>query len=258
MLASSSSATAPPTPDPTDLEPLAIALGHRFRDGRLLLTAVTHRSFLNEMGAADATDNERLEFLGDAFVDLAAAEHLYRRLPEAQEGVLTALRAALVCKATLARFARQLGLGHYLRLGRGEAAGGGRDRPTILGDTFEAVVGALYLDGGAEAARDLVLRFLEPEAESVLAEQTFQDAKSAFQEQIQQRWHVTPYYATVAEEGPQHERVFVVEVRVGQEVWGVGTGRSKAEAARWAARVALERIEVGAVPQADPATDRHA
>jgi ribonuclease-3 len=243
MPASFSGSIANPTAEPANLSDLSAVLGHRFRDERLLLAAVTHRSFVNESGGAGVVDNERLEYLGDAFVDLVTAEFLYRSLPEAQEGVLTALRAALVCQATLARFARQLGLGRYLRLGRGEAAGGGRDRAAVLGDAFEAVVGAVYLDGGSAIARDLLMRFLEPEAEAVLAEQSLRDTKSVFQEEVQRRWRVTPQYVTVAEDGPPHERRFVVEVRVNGAVWGTGTGRSKALAARRAAAVALGDLD---------------
>lgn len=167
---------------------LEIRLGLVFKDRRLLLGALTHGSYRNEFGGVDLPDNERLEYLGDAVVDFLAAGLLFRRLPEAREGELTALRAALVCEASLARFARQLDLGASLRLGRGEAASGGRERSTLLCDAFESVIGALYLDSGLAAAAPVVEGLLSPALDLVLAERGGQDVKSSFQELAQRRW----------------------------------------------------------------------
>jgi len=224
------------------LAPLEAALDVTFADPRLLLAAVTHRSYLNETVAPDSEDNERLEFLGDALIDVVAGDFLYRLLPAAREGDLTALRASLVCEPVLARFARELGLGVFLRLGRGEAASGGRDRPSVLCDAFEAVVGAMYLDRGFRDVQRFLLGFFEPELEAVRAADGMKDAKSRFQELAQSLWQRTPHYETASESGPDHEKRFVVEVKVGDEVWGAGEGPSKAIAARRAAGAALERL----------------
>jgi ribonuclease-3 len=232
----------PESPAAAPLEGLEAVLGARFADRALLRSAVTHRSFLNEAEGDGAEDNERLEFLGDAFLDLVTAEHLYRTLPEAREGTLTTLRSQLVCRPTLARFAAAIDLGRYLRLGRGEASGGGRARPTVMGNAFEALIGALLLDQGPAVTRTVVLRFVEPELAALLSAHELQDAKSRFQEQAQRLWQLTPRYTTVGEEGPGHDRTFVVQVAVGAEPWGTGRGPSKAVAARRAAAEALDRL----------------
>ncbi len=225
-----------------ELARLEAAIGVSFQDRWLLLAAVTHRSYLNEVQAPDTPDNERLEFLGDAFLDFVAGDYLYHRLPDAREGTLTAVRSSLVRQETLARFARELELGGFLRLSRGEAASGGRARPGILCDAFEALVGALFVDQGPAIGRAFVLRFLAPEAEAVLRGQRLQDAKSQFQELAQSRWQVTPHYQTLAETGPDHARTFVVQVCVGEAAWGAGEGRSKSEAAQRAALAAVDRL----------------
>lgn len=237
--------------DAVSLDQLEAAVGVSFRDRWLLMTALTHRSYLNEAAVPDTPDYERLEFLGDAFLDFVAGEFLYHHLAEAREGTLTAVRSSLVRQETLARFAATLELGRYLRLGRGEAAGAGRERPAVLCDAFEALVGALYVDQGLQAGREFVLRFLEPEAEAILRAERLQDAKSHFQELAQGRWQVTPHYETLAESGPDHERRFLVQVCVGTVAWGIGEGRSKSEAEQRAALAAVERIGL----QADEAAD---
>jgi ribonuclease III len=225
------------------LEELEAIAGVSFRDRPLLVTALTHRSYLNEVDEPGGSDNERLEFLGDALMDFVAGDFLFRRMPDATEGTLTALRSALVCEAATARYARELDLGRYLRLGRGEAVSGGRDRVALLGDTYEALVGAVLLDQGLEAARQFVLRFIQPELEAVMAGQRGRDSRGRFQELAQDRWQVTPHYATIAERGPDHAKRFRVQVSVGDDVWGIGEGHSKASAARRAASAALARIE---------------
>lgn len=226
------------------LAALERAIGHAFRDGALLEQALTHRSYLNETVEA-LHDNERLEFLGDAVIGFVAGEHLYRALPEEPEGVLTALRAALVREETLASFAAALDLGAGLWLGRGEEATGGRERSTVLCDAFEALVGAVYLDGGLAPAAALVEARIAPELERVLVDRRHHDARSVFQERVQATHQQTPHYETVDVEGPDHERRFTVEARVGERTAGRGSGRSKAEAARRAALDALARMELG-------------
>ena len=225
-----------------DLEALESRLGIRFEDRSLLLRALTHRSYLNENPDLALEDNQRLEFLGDAVLDFLTAEWLYHRFPEFQEGRLTSLRAALVRTATLARFARQLDLGAHLRLGRGEEESGGRRRRANLCDAFEALIGALYLDQGLEAVRAFLEPLIEPETEHILAAELDRDPKSRFQEWSQGVLGITPSYRTVAERGPDHAKVFTVEVRVGRKVYGRGEGPSKQAAAQEAARNALAKI----------------
>jgi ribonuclease-3 len=226
-----------------DLDALQSDLGLRFKDPLLLRSAFTHRSYLNEVESDEASDNERLEFLGDALVDFVAAEYLYREHSEADEGLLTRLRSALVCEPTLAGFARQLDLGSLLRMGRGEEANGGRRRDAVLCDAFEALVGAVFLDRGFEASERLVLRFIVPELEIVLARRRLKDAKSRFQELAQQRWRITPDYRISDVSGPDHAKTFVVEARLDGEILGRGRGASKAAAAQIAAEAALQEIE---------------
>jgi ribonuclease-3 len=232
--------------EPADLAELEAALGIRFADRALLRTAVTHRSYLNEVVDPTVADNERLEFLGDALVDFVAGDYLYRSLPDAREGELTALRAALVSAPALASFAARINLGRYLRLGRGEAASGGRERAAILGDAFEAVVGAVFLDRGLDETERLLMTFFGPELAAVRDSRRLKDAKSRLQELAQGRWQRTPHYETVDESGPDHDKRFVVRVLIGDEPWGTGEGRSKAVAARRAARMALDKVHDGA------------
>ena len=216
-----------------------------FANPALLRQALTHRSYRNEhqseteADGAPVQDNERLEYVGDAVVDLVSALYLYERFPEVSEGELTSLRSALVKSATLAGYARILGLPNLVRLSRGEERAGGRERNTILGDVFEAVVGALFLDQGWEAARSLVLGLLFPEAERVYREQRDLDAKSVFQEFAQGNWHKTPSYRLIETRGPEHAKTFVVAVEVGGEEWGRGEGSSLHQAQQNAAKRAL-------------------
>lgn len=224
-----------------DLDALEHALGVHFRDRSLLFQALVHRSYLNENPESRLDSNERLEFLGDAVLDALAAEYVFRRYPEKGEGEMTLLRSALVRTDTLARFARELGLGPFLVLGRGEEMDGGRERPSILAGAFEALIGAIYLDAGLEAARWFVGRFLEAEAERWQGRQPL-DFKSALQIEAQGRYNRTPEYRTVASWGPDHARTFRVEVRVGDRVLGVGEGPSKHAAQQEAARLALEAL----------------
>jgi ribonuclease-3 len=215
--------------------------GLSFRNDSFLRRALTHRSYLNEH-LEETEDNERLEFLGDAVLDFLIAAMLYHRFPEMQEGPLTRLRSSLVRAEQLAAFARQIGLGPHIRLGKGEDEAGGRDRDVLLGDTFEAILGGLYLDSGLEAVKEFVERLFLPAAIGIVHEQKDIDAKSRFQEWAQAELNFTPQYVTVSAEGPDHDKTFVVEVRVNDQTYGVGTGRSKQSAAREAALEALKKV----------------
>lgn len=227
----------------TELTDLEQALGLIFQDKSLLQRALTHRSYLNEHPESCFEDNERLEFLGDAVLDFLTASYLYHRFPELPEGSLTSLRSALVRRETLARFARAFDLGRYLLLGHGEEESGGRSRPALLCAAFEALVGAVYLDQGLEAVQRMLEPLIVPEIADILRRRGDRDAKSLLQELAQGWLHATPYYRTVAENGPDHAKEFTVQVMIGGQVYGQGTGFSKQQAAQSAAQAALERLE---------------
>lgn len=224
------------------IEKLQTAMGMQFNDRSLLMRALTHRSYLNENPDFVLEDNQRLEFLGDAILDFVTAAWLYQHFPEFQEGRLTSLRAALVRTPALAKFARQVGLGDHLLLGKGEEDSGGRDREANLCDAFEALIGALYLDSGLPEVERFLTPLLQDETEHVLAAELDRDPKSLFQEWSQAERGITPRYRTIQATGPDHARTFVVAVFVGDELYGEGPGSSKQAAARAAAQVALERI----------------
>ena len=220
-----------------DVPALEVALGHAFRSPELAEVALRHASFSHE--TEGLPDNERLEFLGDAVLGLVVAESLYRDHPEWSEGALTRARAALVNGPNLARCARELGLGALVRLGRTEQRSGGRDKDRILANCFEAVLGAVYLDGGIEPAVALARRALGPAGAHGEAPR---DPKTAFQEWAHARFRTTPSYRTARDSGIEDDDArFTVEVQIGAETWGAGTGRSKRLAERLAAEQALER-----------------
>jgi ribonuclease-3 len=221
-------------------------LGVRFADLSLLQRALTHRSYINEHPEHTLEDNERLEFLGDAVLDFVTGAWLYHRFPEMDEGRLTRLRAGLVRTETLAEFAEQFGLGQALLLGRGEDESGGRTRRKNLCGTFEAVVGALYLDKGMDAAQQFVEPLLSLALDRLM-QSSDKDAKSRFQEWSQATFGQTPVYKTVASRGPDHAKEFVVAVIVGSNEVGRGAGNSKQAAAQIAAQRALEAVEVGEI-----------
>lgn len=216
-------------------------LGLPVRNLSLVRRALTHRSYINEHPEA-LEDNERLEFLGDAVLDFMVGAWLYNRFPEMREGELTRLRSALVCTETLADFARKISLGAAIRLGRGEGRGGGRGRQALLCGAFESIIGAVYLDSGMTAVREFMEPKLFPAVNRILASQNDKDTKSRLQEMVQARGYGTPRYLTVSSSGPEHEKVFEVEVEINGKVYGIGRGRSKQEAAKIAARVALDHI----------------
>ena len=220
---------------------LAQRLQLAFTDYLLLSRALTHRSYLNEHVEA-IEDNERLEFLGDAVLDFLVGAWLYNRFPEMAEGALTRLRSALVRTEQLAEFAQQIDLGNAMLLGRGEAESGGRERPALLCATFEALVGALYLNVGLEAVIEFMEPLLESVADQILISGQIQDPKSKLQEWTQGRGFGAPKYITVDERGPDHAKTFDVEVWVGDRVYGQGSGNSKQSAAKAAARQALKAL----------------
>jgi ribonuclease III len=231
-------AELPTQDDP--LAPLEVTLGYTFSQRALLVDALTHRSYLNEAGRSGVISNERLEFLGDAVLALVSADLVYRERPTEPEGQLTQLRVALVRTTTLADFARDLRLGNYLRLGRSEAGLGGRDRESVIAAAFEAVLGAIYLDGGPAAAQRFLDPLLRPALARATAQESIKDAKSRLQELAQGQLGVTPRYRLVSAEGPSHDRRFVAEVLVGAHVAAQGMGRSKQQAEQEAAAHALQ------------------
>ena len=212
-------------------------LGYKFKDQNLLKTALTHSSYSNEVKNGSVC-NERLEFLGDSVLSLITSDYLYKNQPSMSEGELSKFRASLVCESTLCRFAAGIGLGNSLILGKGEHNTGGRDRPSILADAFEAVIAAIYLDGGMKAAGDFVVKFIGPEAAKAKSTQ-INDFKTALQEIIQQNPEESVSYVLVSESGPDHDKRFFVEVRLNSNCIGKGSGRSKKDAEQQAAKQAL-------------------
>lgn len=211
-----------------------------FKNLELLEEAFTHRSYLNEHKSA-SSHNERLEFLGDAVLELSSTQFLFNRFPQSPEGDLTAYRAALVNTYSLADTAEVLGINDMLLLSRGEARDRGRARQIILANAFEALIGALYLDQGFEVADTFLNKHLYPKIDSILEKRAYQDAKSRFQEIAQEKKGITPNYKTISEEGPDHDRVFTVAVCLKDEEIARGTGKSKQEAEQSAAQAGLDK-----------------
>ncbi|NTU82533.1 MAG: ribonuclease III [Chloroflexales bacterium] len=220
-------------------------IGIPFNDERLLQSAFVHRSFIHEHPERipGLTANERLEFLGDAVLNFIAASWLYTRYPDRSEGDLTALRAALVKTSTLASFARGLDFGAHIRISRGEDTPTARNRAPLLADVFEAVIGAVYLDQGLDAAWAFITPFLERQIEAVFSGTAEIDYRTRLQEQAQARFNQTPTYRTLEVRGPDHQREFTMEVLVGERSLGIGRGPSKQSAAQSAAKAALTQID---------------
>ncbi len=213
-------------------------IGITFQNKDLIYEALSHSSYANEK-KKQRRSNERLEFLGDSVLSIVVSQYLFENYPDLPEGELTKIRAALVCEKSLHGFARQISLGEFLLLGKGEANTGGRQRPSILADAFEAVIAAIYLDAGLETARAYILRFIPqnlPENRSML----FGDYKTALQEVIQKNPEEKVEYLLIHESGPDHSKTFTVEVCLNSNVIGRGTGKSKKEAEQMAAKEALE------------------
>ena len=221
------------------MEKLEQRLGYTFRDRALLEKALTHSSYANENRGRGLESNERLEFLGDSVLGMVTADFLFRTKPNLPEGDLTRTRAALVCEGSLVLVARELGLGRCLKLGRGEDAGGGRERPSIQADAVEAVIAAIYLDGGIGSARKLIQRFILDRGDVVAVSR---DHKTALQELVQRESGQVLEYRLLGATGPDHAKVFRVEVDLNGEAVGAGEGRSKKEAEQNAARAAIEKL----------------
>ena len=216
-------------------------IAYRFQDKMLLEKALTHSSYCREHGVESRDSNERLEFLGDAFFDAVISEELYQRLEKVDEGKLTKTRALIVCEKSLASVALRLGVGNFLNLGKGEEHSGGRKRESILADALEAIVAAIYLDGGFEAMRQFVAREFASAIEDALEGKLFADYKTQVQEVLQKRGKNTKIrYVTDREEGPDHDKTFYVHLVCDGETMGRGSGKTKKEAEQNAARETLE------------------
>lgn len=227
------------------LEHAQQAIGYRFRQPRLLDEALTHKSHVNEVREKDQKHNERLEFLGDAVLTLVMSEYLAASFPNSTEGELSKLKARLVSEASLAKAARRLALGHLLKLGRGEELTQGREKPSLLANVLEAILAAVYLDGGLEAARKFVLLAFAQEFKELQdfgGPSILEDYKTRLQEWCQKQYDTLPQYVTVRETGPDHQKIFEVQLLIRGEVRGAGVGRSKKEAEQMAAKQALVQV----------------
>lgn len=221
------------------IEAFEKVIGYSFKDKELIKTALTHSSYANEN--KQRRNNERLEFLGDSVLGFVTAEYLFAEYKSRPEGELTKLRAAVVCEKSLFKFAEKISLGDFIYMGKGEENTGGRNRPSIVSDAFEAVIAAMYLDGGIEVVKGYILSFI---SEAVKREASFKDNKSLFQEIIQRNKGSIISYEEIGESGPDHEKIFTFVVKVNGEIVGTGEGRSKKEAEQAAAGDALEKIGV--------------
>lgn len=228
--------------DQVNFEGVEKRIGIEFKNKELLQKALTHRSYLNENKDYNLPHNERLEFLGDAVLELLVTEYLFEKYPEEQEGILTSVRSAAVRTETLAEQSRRLGYGEYLLMSHGEEMTGGRDRDYILANTFEAMLGAIYLDQGMEVCRE----FLEREHYSIIVNiiegKAYIDNKSKLQELAQEQYKFTPYYELVGEQGPDHDKEFTMAVKIGEKEYGRGKGKNKQTAEQEAADVAFQKI----------------
>lgn len=223
-----------------NLNNLQEVIGYIFKNEDLLKTCLTHRSSLNEPEVKES--NERLEFLGDAVLELIVTNFLFHQRPTDAEGLLTAARSAIVRTESLSKIAKSINLGDYLKMSRGEAASGGRENTSILEDAFESLTGAIYEDGGFEQAKTFVYKTLIPFAEEVLSRGELKDAKSKLQEKIQAKGLFSPVYQVISQVGPDHSKIFTVSVLVDSKELGQGSGKSKQEAEQAAAQKALDLI----------------
>lgn len=224
-----------------DLTALEAKINYRFRNRRLLKQAMIHSSYANEHRMEELSDNERLEFLGDAVLELISSEFLFRHYPDMPEGDLTKLRASIVCEPTLALCTRELELGKHLFLGKGEERTGGRDRDSIVSDAMEALIGAIYLDGGFANAKEFVQKFIMTDIEK---KKLFYDSKTILQEIVQKDYKGEEIsYQLIEEKGPDHDKTFVVDALVGQKEQGRGIGRTKKAAEQEAAYHAIINLK---------------
>ncbi len=225
----------------TALDHLQQMLPYSFRDDSLLDTALTHRSYVNENPSELRRDNERLEFLGDAVLELCISDLLMKNFPDYQEGPLSQLRAAIVNEQPLAEMAKSFGLGDYLLLGKGEEASGGRSKPSLLANTFEALIAAIYLDGGFEEAAALIRRLFTPLIEE--GYRTYRDYKTTVQQISQHAFKETPRYTLLQEYGPDHDKTFEIQLSIADRIQTTGTGKNKKEAEQRAAEQAIRILE---------------
>jgi len=225
-----------------DFVTFARAIGVSFNNPNLLIEALMHRSYLNEHREYTGSHNERLEFLGDAVLELAATDFLFKKFPAKPEGELTAYRAALVNTVSLAESAQLLGISEYLLLSKGEAKDTGRARDVILADAFEAIIGAVYLDQGYATTESFIAKNIFNKIDKVIADRSYQDAKSRFQELAQEKKGITPAYETLSEIGPDHDKRFTVGVFIGASEIARGVGQSKQEAEQSAAQAGLDKM----------------
>ena len=223
------------------IKDLEAAIGYRFKNITLLQNALTHSSYANERWHDGLMSNERLEFLGDSILGMVVADYLYRNFPQRPEGELTKMRADMVCETSLAEVARKVNLGEHLLLGHGEEQGGGRKRASILADAVESIIAASFLDGGMEAARGIISRFVLTNVPVNRLQN--EDYKTALQELVQQKKNQTLAYRLIGESGPDHDKHFIVEVTLNGEPLGQGNGTSKKRAEQDAARVAIEILK---------------
>lgn len=226
-----------------DIAELESRLGYYFKNKELLIEALTHKSFHHENPEKAPSHNERLEFLGDSVLGLIVVEYLFNAYKDYSESSMSKIKSYLVKEAVLSDIAEGILLGTYLRLGKGEEETGGRKKKSILADAIEAVFGAIYLDGGHEYARDIILRLLMNKIDTAISSEQFFDFKTELQEKIQLRFGVLPEYRIVKQEGKEHKKIFTVDVFVGDSKLGSGRGRSKKEAETIAAKEALSKIK---------------
>lgn len=217
-------------------------IAYSFKDRELLRLAFTHSSFANEKRRGCHENNERLEFLGDAVLDMVVSEYMYRQYPQMPEGELTKLRAGVVCESSLAKLAIRMDFGQHLFLGKGEESTGGRSRDSILADSFEAVIGAVLIDGGFEAVSSYILRFMAEEINRAQKNFKTRDSKTSLQEIIQKNSKLSITYTIVSETGPDHDKIFTANVCHGEKILGIGKGKSKKEAEQCAANNALAKM----------------
>ncbi len=228
---------------PRDLEELERCLTYHFKDPALLQQAITHKSYLNEAREKSQKDNERLEFLGDAVLDLVISQDFLLNYPDTAEGELSKMKARIVSETALAKVARRLEIGRFLLLGRGEEMTQGRAKPSLLANAIEAVLAAIYLDGGLESARDVIQKIFKDDIEELLKTEAFTDYKTELQELCQRDYEILPVYTVLSESGPDHQKTFEVQLSIKGNVYGRGIGHSKKEAEQQAAHEALEKLK---------------
>ncbi|NYV27387.1 ribonuclease III [Streptobacillus felis] len=225
-----------------DFEELMSKINYTFKNKKLLLEALTHSSYVNEHNSPNIKDNERLEFLGDSVMDLITTEYIFTKNLNSTEGELSKFKSKIISETVFATISRDLDLGNYIFLSNGENISGGRERNSVLGDVFEALVGAIYLDSDYPTTREIVIKLLDSKIKNLDQIEWVSDYKSALQEITQLKFKVTPIYTVVKEDGPDHDKTFEVEVSVEDKVFGKGVAKSKKMAEKIAAKQAIEKL----------------